>query len=137
MNLLSCEHTSESDVICLPTEDAHVACQGNNTTPLQHSNTMYLSFVLTYPLDISTVIVDSNCTDGQIRLIRAGGIESSNTGRVEVCINRVWGTVCDTLFDGTDAQVVCAQLGFPQFASKTHKLGSRDRMPLYSCTYPC
>ena len=66
------------------------------------------------------MIVDSSCTDGQIRLIRGDGTESQNTGRVEVCINRAWGTVCDTLFDNIDAQVVCTQLGFPQFAGKAH-----------------
>ena len=32
-------------------------------------------------------------------------------GRVEICINNAWGTVCNNLFSKDDAQVVCTQLG--------------------------
>ena len=48
-----------------------------------------------------------NCTDGSIRLV---GGQVPNEGRVEICLNRRWGTVCDNSWDSLDAQVACRQL---------------------------
>ena len=53
-----------------------------------------------------------NCSDGELRL--EGSIDNvqmgTREGRVEICINNAWGTVCDTLFGREDAGVVCEQL---------------------------
>ena len=49
------------------------------------------------------------CTTGQLRL--AGG-NIQNEGRVEICMNSAWGTVCDGSWGSADATVVCKQLGY-------------------------
>ena len=51
------------------------------------------------------------CTHGDVRLV---GDCLPYQGRVEVCVNSVWGTVCDDDWGEEDAKVVCGQLGYEQ-----------------------
>lgn len=53
-----------------------------------------------------------NCSHGDVRLVNYTDNEDTRTreGRIEICINNAWGTVCDNLFDSVDAEVFCHQL---------------------------
>ena len=49
------------------------------------------------------------CTEGAVRLVD-GVLEQE--GRVEVCVNGVWGSICGEGWDKIDGYVLCKQVGF-------------------------
>ena len=51
------------------------------------------------------------CSDGDVRLVNGN---NQQEGRVELCINNTYGTICDDFWDHIDAGIVCNRLGFNQ-----------------------
>ena len=51
----------------------------------------------------------ASCSHGMVRLVNGANIYE---GRVEVCLQGIWKTVCDDFWGNSEARVVCTQLGF-------------------------
>ena len=67
---------------------------------IAESDSTHLSYLLSGPV---------NCNDGDIQLVN-GHVDIE--GRVEVCIDGIWSTMCNNLWGDNDTTVVCNQLGY-------------------------
>lgn len=88
----------------------------DSPTILAHWVEMLMYFVvrLQYACNLNCIFIAvgvgaSSCTTGDVRL--AGG-SNDYEGRVEVCVNQAWSSVCTSSgWNRQAAQVVCNQLG--------------------------
>ena len=85
---------------------SNVQCRGTETRLTECQANSFGVHHCTHAEDAGVRCI--TCTTGDIRL--RGG--NATSGRVEICYNAVWGTVCDGLWGTQEAQVVCTQLGY-------------------------
>lgn len=89
------------DVQCAGTETGLINCPANR---IGAHNCVHFE-----DAGVACTHMNTTCRHGDIRL--QGG--STTQGRVEICNNNIWGTVCDDLWGDIDARVACRQLGLP------------------------
>jgi len=85
----------------------NVACIGNESKLAECQHLGIASHNCTHTKD-AAVVCPGSCSNGDIRLV---GQVSPTSGRVEVCFQGIWGSVCDDFWDENDTAVACRQLG--------------------------
>jgi hypothetical protein len=100
VNITSCRHFSPPTYCNGHYRDASIVCRGNK------ANTMCANIDL-------LIFFSAPCTDGDVQL--AGDTRYDSFGRVEVCVDGVWGKVCNEQWTNEDASVLCRQLGFSPY----------------------
>ena len=65
-----------------------------------------LNVSVTFFLDPSTR--NGECSHGDVRLVNGSNVLE---GRVELCINNAWGTVCTDSISEDDVEVICRTAG--------------------------
>ena len=101
LRLIDCASNPLAAHNCLHSEDAGAVCQ-----PAPSRKNIYLSSIIGL---LHQLYIHAACTQGDIRLV-AGARDSE--GRVEVCNQNQWGSVCDVGWDLNDGNVACRQAGF-------------------------
>ena len=83
----------------------NVGCSGDEDSIFNCSYTSVHTCV--HNEDAGVLCATASCNNSDVRLVNGF---SDYEGRVEVCLNGVWGTVCDDSWSTNDAKVVCRQM---------------------------
>ena len=85
------------------TDDAGVRCQRATTT------SKLLIIMIANLIFVTVLLARADCANGDVRLMNG---TTPYEGRVEICYDGVWGSVCDSGWNDQDAAIVCLQLEF-------------------------
>ena len=91
---------------CTGDESSLEQCSSSTLSPSSYS---YYSSPVVSVICQGNTTSQSECSSGDLHLV---GGERESEGRVEICVEGFWGTVCDSGWSQREALVVCRQSGF-------------------------
>ena len=97
--LTECFYSALALAACGDGDYAGVRCIGRNVDSVYHN--------------VAYHCVPESCNEGSIRLRGRG----SFGGRIEICVDLTWTTICNKVWDNRDASVACRQLGFSPYGT--------------------
>ena len=98
-SIINCPYNGYTSYSCSIGRDANVFCG-----KCAFENLLYLSFII-----IAIGVSSGNCTAGSVRLV---GGSNQYEGRVEVCVNQAWSSVCTySGWNKKSAKIICNQVG--------------------------
>ena len=65
-----------------------------------------------FSVNVVSSVVVAECSTGSVRLVNGA---DKYEGQAQVCVNGVWGTICDNGWDKSDSNAFCGELGFSSY----------------------
>ena len=92
----------------------NVQCEGNESRLIDCPANQLGFHDCLHSRDVGIACSATACSYGAIRLVG----DAATVGRVEICINNIWGRICVDFWYTPDSEVTCRQLGI-QYTSKS------------------